>query len=166
MCAVRVLGSPLFKPIFAGKKRTWNVLFFPSCFEHLFPKNSEARIVRAGGREFFKKRDRLSAIRLSAPTIRSSWGSQQKLFSPAKKPIQQKMYLTLMDTYSIQQRRAYETSSSITLQKSHVYSRSVFIMNIDTTLILMNLDSFSVRFLACSRKTNVQMLLIILFVMT
>ena len=35
-CAVQVLGSPLFKPIFAGKNELGT--FFPSCFERLFDR--------------------------------------------------------------------------------------------------------------------------------
>ena len=48
--AVRVLGSPLFKSIFAGKNEL-GTFFFPPVLNFVSQK-SEARIVRAGGREF------------------------------------------------------------------------------------------------------------------
>ena len=46
----RIHVALLFEFTSQGKKRILNV--FLSCFEHLFHKKSEARIVRAGGREF------------------------------------------------------------------------------------------------------------------
>ena len=59
-----MLDSPLFKPIFAGKNDL-GTLFFFLLFWTFFHKKSEARIVRAGGREFeYKKRTAL----LIAPT--------------------------------------------------------------------------------------------------